>query len=89
MKNNKNNCLIFCNNLKHIRNTLGLTQKQMADLCGTSVYMLRKIENNILPKHLSVDILFHIHRSFNIPPSQLFEPINHNFHFHVNSKNLL
>lgn len=75
MNINKLQVTTFCNNIKKIRKAHNLSQKQMAEICKISVASLRKIENNILPPRLTVEILFNLCEYFNYSASELFSDI--------------
>lgn len=66
---------ILCSNIKKLRKAHNLTQRQMAEICKISVASLRKLENNIIPPRLSVEILFNIYKHFDLTPSELFSDI--------------
>ena len=48
--------------------------KAVAKKLGIGVQSLSLIENGILPKRLSVCILYRIYKEFNITPSGIFSP---------------
>lgn len=64
---------IFMENIAYLRKKNGYTKKRMAKLLGISVYQLNLIEKGIMPKKLSVAVLFSIHNSFGLMPYMLFE----------------
>lgn len=72
---NFENFLIFSQNMKKIRKTAQLTQREMAQKLGISIASLSKIEKGILPPRLSCSILIRIHKEFGIHPKDLFEPL--------------
>lgn len=72
MKTTDQEFLIFCQNIRYLRNAHKLTQKEMAEICGVSISTLKKLEHNILPPRISVRIIFAISSHFNLRPEQLF-----------------
>ena len=65
--------LIFCYNIKRIRKQFHLTQKQFANKLGVSLYVVRKLEHNIIPPQLTVGILYSIYENFDVSPSKMLE----------------
>ena len=65
--------LVFCENVRLLRKREGLTQKEMAERLKVSVRSISMIENGIVPKRLSCDILFKIHFEFGIDPTDLLK----------------
>ena len=61
----------FMNNIVGLREKHNLTKKQMAEICGISLYSLRKIEKGELP-NVSCEIVINLARYFNISASDLF-----------------
>ena len=61
----------FSYNVMYLRKMNNISQKEMACILGIGVGSLNKIENGILPKRLSVDVLFRIHERFGIYPSDV------------------
>ena len=57
---------ILCKNIKILREKNKLSKKEMAKCLGIGVIALSKLESGILPKRLSVKILFLIERDFGI-----------------------
>lgn len=70
--NHKKEIHIFCKNIKRLRETERLTQKEMAERLGIGVSSLIKLEKGILPPRLTCEILFCIQRRFGIPPEKMF-----------------
>ena len=75
--NTNEELIIFCKNIKTIRQQLGITQREMAKICNIGIVSLRKIENGIFPQRLTVEPLIKICRVFEILPYKLFQPITH------------
>ena len=69
----KDDTVIFCSNLKSLRESLGLSQKEMAQRLEVSQPCLETMEGGILPPEVDVGILFLIYDQFGIPPSRMFE----------------
>lgn len=63
----------FAKRLTLLRKQNGLSQKEMAKILEISVSTLSKIERGELSPCLSVEILFHIHDHFGIPPHKQLE----------------
>ncbi len=72
----ENEFLIFCNNVKHLREVHGLSKREMAKRLHVGVKTLEKLECGIFPDRLGVNILFRIHREFGIPPARQLRPLN-------------
>ena len=68
-----NELRIFCNNLKNLRKTEGLSINKMAKKLNISTYCLSKIENGIIPPRLDISIVVKISKLYEIEPSKLFE----------------
>ena len=60
------NINILCQNIKILREKNKLSKKEMAKRLGMGVCTLSKLEKGILPKRLSVEMLFVIERDFGI-----------------------
>lgn len=66
----------FCKNVKLLREREGLTKKEMAKICGIGIASLEKLERGIMPKRLSVGILFALAQYCGIEnPGSLSEPL--------------
>lgn len=65
---------IFCKNMFYIRKTLNLSQKEMAKLCGISVYALRIIEKGDCTRSSSTVALVNLCKAINILPSEILKP---------------
>ena len=70
LETNLNN---FANNISYLRKHYGISKKRMSELLGISTATLNKIENGILPKRLSVEILYNIECNFRISPGEIFD----------------
>lgn len=66
---------ILMKNIEYIRKKNGLSKKEMATILGIGINTLEKIENGIIPKRLTVEIVYRIHKNFRILPSQQFKPL--------------
>ncbi|MEE0947058.1 MAG: helix-turn-helix transcriptional regulator [Acutalibacteraceae bacterium] len=60
-------------NIVLLRRKYNLSKKKMAELIGTSIYSINKIEKGICPKRMKIDVLFKIQNNFNIPVYKLFK----------------
>ena len=67
--------IIFCQNIKKLREREKLSKKDMAKRIGIGVKSLTMLENSILPKRLTCEIVFKIQDEFNIHPKNIFKPI--------------
>ena len=63
---------IFGKNLIKLRKIHGLTQKQMAQIMGCSLYCLHKAERGVFAQTLYIDNIENLCRNFQISPSDLF-----------------
>ncbi len=57
---------IFSKNIKYLRKSRGITQKEMAKLLGIGAKSLSRLEKGELPSHLMVGVLFVLEREFGI-----------------------
>lgn len=73
MKNNYE-IAVFGENIRKLRYRENLSKQKMAKKLGIGVQSLSLIESGILPKRLSVCILYRIYKEFNITPSGIFSP---------------
>ena len=71
MVNELNN---FCNNIRRLRSTSNMTQKEFASLMGISVSSIRKLEKGEFPPRLGVQAMFRIQFAFHIPVRDLLKP---------------
>lgn len=67
---------IFGENIRFLRKAHGLTQKQMAQIMGISLYCLQKTEQGFFPNSLYMDALLRTARHFHLHPALLFTPQN-------------
>lgn len=58
-------------NIAWLRKHHGLSNKKMAELLHISIPSLNKIENGVLPKRLSANVLFHLYNHFHLTPYEL------------------
>ena len=58
--------------IKKLRKDHSLSQKEMAERLGVSVYTIRKIEKGCLPQRISAAVLIRVYREFSIKPSEQF-----------------
>ena len=65
----------FCSNLRILRKSKNLTQKELASRLNISLYSLRKLEQEEIPKNIKIDILFSVSKLFGVPVHLLFSPI--------------
>ena len=69
---NKNEFLIFCNNIRLLREKYNISKKEMSKILGVSVKTLSLIENDVIPK-ISVEVVFRTAWYFGIQPAWLFQ----------------
>lgn len=62
----------FCENVKSLRISHNLTEKEMAKIAGISVATLMQIENLDMPDTVTVEIIYNLHKHFHIHPKNLF-----------------
>ena len=65
--------IIFCQNIKALREKNGISKKEMAKILEVGVKSLSEIEQNILPPRLKVDIISKLSKHFKISPRELFD----------------
>lgn len=65
---------IFCRNVAWLRQTHGLSQKEMARRLHIGVGSLRQLEQGRLPPRMGALVFLHIHKAFGLPPAMLFQP---------------
>lgn len=66
------NFLQKCNRIKKEN---GYSKKRMAEICGVSVASINKLENNIIPQNMTLDIVVRLQKHFGIKASSLFSPV--------------
>lgn len=69
-------CNVFCENVKYLRNKLQLSKKDMARLLGIGVKSLAKLEAGIIPPRLSATVVWNLSCSLGLRPHQLFSPLD-------------
>ncbi len=69
---NKNEFLIFCKNIRLLREKYNFSKKEMAKILGISEKTLSLIENDIVIERLSSKVIFRTARYFGIQPAYLF-----------------
>ncbi len=62
---------IFGNNIRNLRESHGLSEKEMAKRVGISAAELSKLESGIIPPHIMLDLLFVIEREFGVKVHKL------------------
>ncbi|MBQ8287153.1 MAG: helix-turn-helix transcriptional regulator [Clostridia bacterium] len=67
---------IFCNNVRLLRRTFHLSEKEMAKKMGISVGSLTKLESGVLPSRLTHEVLIYIYHNFTITPQRMFSPLS-------------
>ena len=68
MENNQE-VIVFCQNVKMLKERNELTNLKMAKIMGIS---LEKMERGILSPRISTSIIFKLCKKFNIKPRELF-----------------
>jgi len=66
---------IFCRNIAFLRKKHSLTQKQMAQIMGTSVYSVRLLEQGFLPKQLPYTVFYPLCDYFGLSADAFFMPM--------------
>lgn len=67
--------VVFCQNIKKLREAEKLSKKDMSKRLGIGVKSLTMLENGIIPKRLTCKIVFKIQDEFNIHPKNMFKPL--------------
>jgi len=62
---------IFCNNIKCLRKARGLSKREMAQKLEIGTASLTKIENDIIPPRLSVQIYYSLYYNLGVTPKQI------------------
>ena len=57
---------ILCDNIRFLRKRGSLSLREMANVTGVSLYMIRKLESGHLPARLDVNFLFRIQKVFGV-----------------------
>ena len=63
---------IFCNNLKCLRRTKGLSKKEMSQILNISEKSISMLESGIIPQRLSASVIFRIGKAWGIAPEYMF-----------------
>lgn len=71
-----NDELVFCENIRLLRKVMRLNQKEFSKIMGVSVATLSKIERNMIPERMGVEVVFNISHSLGIEPKVIFKPID-------------
>lgn len=66
-----NSLAILLRNITALRKHYGYSKKHMAHLLGIGIGTLNKIEAEIIPPRLGIDVVFIVCRQFHIRPSVL------------------
>ena len=69
---NDTQIVVFCQNIKKLREKNGLSEKEMAKILGIGAISLEKIEQGIIPYRTGVKLIFNISQHFGIEPHKLF-----------------
>ncbi len=72
-KENHEQLLILCDNIRLLRERAGLSQREMAKRLGVSIRSISMLEKGSVPKRLSCEILFKLHLKFGINPTDLLK----------------
>ena len=64
--------ILFCYNVKRLRDEHNLSKKQMAKIMGVGTKTLTSIENGAIPPRASAEIILKICDHFSISPQKLF-----------------
>ena len=70
---NEQELKIFTENIKFLRQKASFTQSQMAELLNISIGSLEKLESGVIPKRLSVEVVFKIMSVFKTNPFEAIE----------------
>lgn len=62
----------FTKNVAKLRKKHNLSKTRMCNILKISIYSLNKIEKGIIPKKLSLEIVFRIKKHFGITPKDQF-----------------
>lgn len=65
---------IFGGNLYLLRKVHRLSQKEVANIMGVSIYCVRKAEQGVFTNSLHMDAIINLSRHFRMRPSLLFAP---------------
>lgn len=67
----------FCENIRYLRKKNGLSKKEMAKKLSIGIKSLNSIGSGIIPKRVTVDIIYAIYENFGILPKDIFYPIKY------------
>ncbi len=67
--------LIFCANVRYLRDQHGLSKRDMADILRVGVKTITSLEHNTVPPRLSSAVLFRISQHFHVRICELFRPL--------------
>ena len=62
----------FTKNVAKLRKKHNLSKTRMCNILKTSIHSLNKIEKGIIPKKLSLEVVFRIENHFGITPKDQF-----------------
>lgn len=71
-KSNKQQLENFTYNIAWLRKQHNLSKKEMCKILDISIYNLNKLEKGILPKQLSVNVVFAVWKHFKVLPENQF-----------------
>lgn len=66
---------VFCRNVKRLRQSHGLSKKEMAEIMGIGTESLSKIEGGTIPPRLNTSVLLRLARRFCLKLPELFLPL--------------
>ncbi len=72
-KENHDQLLILCDNIRLLRERAGLTQKEMAKRLGVSIRSISMLEKGSVPKRLSCEVIFRLALEFEASPTDLLK----------------
>ncbi|MBE6572842.1 MAG: helix-turn-helix transcriptional regulator [Ruminococcaceae bacterium] len=62
---------IFCDNLRFLKKTEGLDNREMSEILGVSESVIDYFINGILPYDTPISVLYNIHLNFGVPPDAM------------------
>ena len=68
----RDDSLIFCENIKKLRVSSGLTKEEMSERLEVDIGYIESIEKGNIPDELGCDILFKIYKEFGVLPKDMF-----------------
>ena len=69
---------ILCQNIGYLRKKNNLSRTQMAKIMGVTIKTLDSIERGVIPQRTNINLLYNLHRYFDIPMQDLLEPLEKN-----------